>query len=403
MAMEHKVHTGELVEKGIDSHSKERFLIAVTSTDDPDHDGDVIIPKGINLHKFTKKILWGHDLSGKTLPFGRSAWEKVDATGHKFLQKIMALPFDKLASNEAAFIGDLWTLYEAKILNEYSITFGDHTTRGFTSKELAENPSWKGANQIIPTCELIEVSAVKVGSNWNTDTIERAAKDLKINELTFKALGIEIPKLKTQVAMGEVADDPAETKQVIQLDSSVTSTLFTKAYDAEKVHKDSAGHEVKVMLVDGSKVRHELNQDFFGGDHDLHSTHIPTGTIWIDDGLDKKERDHVLAHELHERGNMSLGMGYENAHYLANKHEYEHRHGELPKWTDPTNQDSGFSKNPEPEVEVEEMTPKAFALLEPEVEEVVEVQEELPAVELSTKAKVEKALEHQLYLARGGV
>ena len=81
------------------------------------------------------------------------------------------------------------------------------------------------------------------------------------------------------------------------------------------------GTGVKVWLVDGARVRNELDIDFTEGGHGYVYTFIPQDEVWIDDDIDPDERKFIILHELHERNLMSLGLPYGKAHAEANQVE----------------------------------------------------------------------------------
>jgi len=82
---------------------------------------------------------------------------------------------------------------------------------------------------------------------------------------------------------------------------------------------------VQVWVVRGEMVRDRFYVDFTEGGHDLVYSFVPKGEVWLDDDLSIKERGFVLLHELHERGLMVRGRGYEEAHKSASRIEYECR------------------------------------------------------------------------------
>ncbi len=94
--------------------------------------------------------------------------------------------------------------------------------------------------------------------------------------------------------------------------------------------------ELRIWLVDGSQVRSmaysgfKYNKegtksicpaDFIEGGHDLIYPWIPADSIFIDDALPVKDREHVIMHEIYERKLMLKGWPYLKAHKRANQME----------------------------------------------------------------------------------
>ena len=78
-----------------------------------------------------------------------------------------------------------------------------------------------------------------------------------------------------------------------------------------------------VYLVDGERVRNELDIDFTcGGNEAVYPNYVPKGEIWIDDVLGPLDQTATILHEIVER-NLMLGKGwsYERAHDAASSRE----------------------------------------------------------------------------------
>ena len=84
---------------------------------------------------------------------------------------------------------------------------------------------------------------------------------------------------------------------------------------------------VRVYLVDGERVRRELEIDFVAGGHDRIYKWIPPREVWIDSGVEARGRLPVIFHELVERRIMggARPLGYDAAHARASELEVEAR------------------------------------------------------------------------------
>lgn len=83
---------------------------------------------------------------------------------------------------------------------------------------------------------------------------------------------------------------------------------------------------VSVWIVNGELVRDLYFIDFTEGGHDKVYSFIPNHEVWLDDQINRKERELVLLHELAERALMSKGWEYDKAHREASKTEFYCRH-----------------------------------------------------------------------------
>lgn len=83
------------------------------------------------------------------------------------------------------------------------------------------------------------------------------------------------------------------------------------------------GNGLWVYLVEGERVRNEIDVDFVnGGNAAVYPSYIPHDEIWIDDAQHPLDRTATALHELIERDLMlHHGRGYDSAHDLANVYE----------------------------------------------------------------------------------
>jgi hypothetical protein len=79
--------------------------------------------------------------------------------------------------------------------------------------------------------------------------------------------------------------------------------------------------KVRILLVDGTKIRNQGNVNFAFAGNDKAYSFIPKNEVWIEKSVPKKDRKAILMHELAERDLMSHGMSYDRAHLLANQIE----------------------------------------------------------------------------------
>jgi hypothetical protein len=117
--------------------------------------------------------------------------------------------------------------------------------------------------------------------------------------------------------------------------------ILTEKYGYEKAKemlrpksKDLSGLRIKLIeekgntkiyLVDGAKVRQNLDPSFCFGGHWLVYNYVPKGEVWMDNATQEAEIKYIMVHELYELQLMSQGKDYNNAHDFANAAEKEAR------------------------------------------------------------------------------
>ncbi|HYT88513.1 MAG TPA: hypothetical protein VEL76_07375 [Gemmataceae bacterium] len=86
--------------------------------------------------------------------------------------------------------------------------------------------------------------------------------------------------------------------------------------------------DVQVWLVDGNLVRSYYKTDYTEGGHGYVYPWVPRPQIWIEDGVDRREVPFIVTHEYLERRLMrDKKLGYDTAHEICSKVEFELRKG----------------------------------------------------------------------------
>jgi len=133
----------------------------------------------------------------------------------------------------------------------------------------------------------------------------------------------------TRAEASKIADiaemaEREKTKGVYKLKAEGNKIRILKRIRKKFLEKYSG--QVRVWLVRGDLVRSLFYPDFTQGGHDKVYDFIPSGEVWIDDDVYKKEWVYVIIHELYERYLMTKGLTYDDAHTKASKMEYDCRH-----------------------------------------------------------------------------
>lgn len=82
-------------------------------------------------------------------------------------------------------------------------------------------------------------------------------------------------------------------------------------------------NDLDIWLVDGERIRNEIDIDFTcGGHHLVYPWYVPATDVFIDDALGPLDRTATLLHELVEHSLMDgRGWGYDRAHDAASTAE----------------------------------------------------------------------------------
>lgn len=82
---------------------------------------------------------------------------------------------------------------------------------------------------------------------------------------------------------------------------------------------------IEVWLVDGKKVRKDINEEFTNFGQHYHFNFIPENEFWLDNEASPNEQDFFIEHLLIEKKLMSLGISYSQALDKANEKEIKER------------------------------------------------------------------------------
>lgn len=116
----------------------------------------------------------------------------------------------------------------------------------------------------------------------------------------------------------------------MRLDQKIDDVLFEdviiednpKLSSKDKKYVAKLWDGTKIFLVDGSKVRDDINVAFFGGTHPKYADCKTQKEIWIEKGKSGAEESKILVHEIIEYIMMKfVSMSYDRAHNIANSVE----------------------------------------------------------------------------------
>jgi len=161
--------------KASDINAEDRTIIFTLSDQSIDRDNEVLMVKGAHWGegKQSPPFLWGHNHS--LPPIGKFQW--IKRVNKSIRGKVEFAPTEHAMS--------IFELYKGDYINSVSV--------GFIPEEWEDKAEWeeKEVNRLYKKWELLEASAVDVGSNRNA--IRRAYEngELKIAEMVYKSFNFK--------------------------------------------------------------------------------------------------------------------------------------------------------------------------------------------------------------------
>lgn len=178
------------VPQSFDLIEGERADVSLVSTDALDREGDVILPKGVDLSWFRMNpvVLANHNWEDPMAVVGKALWIKAQDRGILAKTKYA----DKPADWSGPWLPDaLLAMAQQGILKGKSIGFLPTSIRNPTAEELDRNPAWKNARGVIDAAILLEYSVV--GIPCNAEALTLAVSKGIADAALLKKLGVELP------------------------------------------------------------------------------------------------------------------------------------------------------------------------------------------------------------------
>ncbi len=203
--LDDKKHLSFGICKAQDIDEEERTVIAVISTDTIDRDGEVLVPKGVQVENFEKNpvIPWSHNSS--LPPIGKALWIK------KGTKRILAKV--KFATTDRA--EEVWQLFKGKFLRAFSVGFMPLEGHRPTPDDIKANPMLAEARFIITKWELLEFSPVTIPANPEALAQAVKSKTLTISDDLRKELKVqEIEDEKTDDVLISVSEFKENTEKI---------------------------------------------------------------------------------------------------------------------------------------------------------------------------------------------
>lgn len=205
-------------------------------------------------------------------------------------------------------------LYKEKIedIGAYSVWIVDGE---YVRKELDEN--FVGFDQYL------HLQFIPKNEMWIDEATNPDERHFFVDHLLAERWAVQAGSSPEEAYLKADAYEKKERQKIIHLTDPHLETESKKKL-LKKIHKKRIGQfatNLHLWLVDGEIVRDTMCIEYFDGGHDRVYSFIPTGEVWIEEQLSKKEQFFILLHELHERFLMGQGKDYAHAHRGATQVE----------------------------------------------------------------------------------
>lgn len=209
------------VAKAVDDfklNAGERTDVSVVSTDDPDRDGEVLLPGGADWSQYNKVVFFGHAYT--ELPVGSCWWMKTNATG--IVAKTHYPPKPSDWGDAPWMPSAILHLMQQPVpcCTGKSVGLMPQQVRKATADELSRRPDWRGKS-VVARWKGFEYSVCGVAINENAEMIavsksvdagllDRAAAELIVKGIHARPIILTSPDTKA-VTMADT-DKPADEK-----------------------------------------------------------------------------------------------------------------------------------------------------------------------------------------------
>lgn len=161
-------------------------VTGVIVSDAVDRDGEVIIPKGVNLGEFRKNpvVLFGHDRHSP--PIGKAEWIKFKKNINSIVAKVIFADTDMGK--------EIFNLFKGGFMKAFSVGFNPFS-KGCdfgrpTDDEIKERSDLKNVSTIFRKIDMVEFSAVPIPANPEALAFA-VGKGLKISDRLAEEFGID--------------------------------------------------------------------------------------------------------------------------------------------------------------------------------------------------------------------
>jgi hypothetical protein len=209
--------------------------------------------------------------------------------------------------------------------NEEAVERGEGT-RGLP-EHLGAGDTWGHVRNTAPALR-VEVTIVGAGDTWrhvrNTALALRVGVTIVGAGDTWRHVRNTALALRVGITIARAGDTWRHVRNTVPaLRVGITIAGAGVRLQSPRRRFLGQGNGLSVYLVDGERVRNEIDVDFVnGGNAAVYPRYIPHDEIWIDDAQHPLDRTATALHELVERDLMlHHGRGYDSAHDLANMYE----------------------------------------------------------------------------------
>ena len=207
-----------------DLEVKNGEIIAVVSTDSIDREGEIVLPKGVDLSDFRKQPGVYLEHNTDALPLGPCVWIKAEPK--RIIAKYRIV---ENASPEHKAISEL---VKAGALRSHSIGFLSANPSAPSAQELRFHPEWQGAKKIHRSTKMLEFSLT--GMPCNPDAVALAVAKGGFSERFVKALGGVSQETKEGTATAQVEMNTHDARELYATAVVNAAKSFRNSFDVEK-------------------------------------------------------------------------------------------------------------------------------------------------------------------------
>jgi hypothetical protein len=199
---------------------KERSVVSRISSFEVDRDGEILDPQGLDQqsYRLNPVVLFGHDYKNPQNVIGKNAWIQLSPDKKSLIAKTIFGTHDFADAVFRAYTEDVGGGY-GPLLNMWSV--------GFIPIEWEDDPrNFKAAKRLYKKWELLEYSAVPIGSNRSALSLGRSKgiiTDMRLLDAIEIEVEKDIPEKKIKVVISPEQIESAIEQAVLNLKAKVAA------------------------------------------------------------------------------------------------------------------------------------------------------------------------------------
>lgn len=253
-----------------------------------------------------------------------SARAMVSAVGATDSNEALSTNDKKLSNEEKAVIKNIVGILpikkpEKKLLT--TVLFNVEKSRGISYLKTEELMYVRVVMILLLTkqARLVEKAIAKMSKVSSLDELSGDKIRTEFNDLLKKGVRFCNYSLKKQgVDLRKLRRLPVKSTPAPKVKAAIAED--ERLEHAEMREGGAGPDELKVVLVDGEKIRKDVDVDFTMGGNPSRYAYVPKGELWVEKSLSLRDMVSTIVHESIEHRLMkNKGMSYGDAHEKANQ------------------------------------------------------------------------------------